>query len=212
MKNILLFFVILLCISLAQAQVNPPSVKIGNQTWMQKNLDVIMFRNGDLIPKITDPVEWSTTKTGAYCYYNNDSAQYAATYGKLYNWYAVNDPRGLAPAGWHIPSDLEWDTLINSLGGYKVAGAKIIEKGTIHWPSTNTESTNSTAFTALPGGFRSKSGGLFVFIGGMGCWWSSSENSTIEAWGRRMMAIGDGVISRSSAHKNDGLTLRCIKD
>ena len=85
----------------------PCPVSICSQTWMFKNLNVDRYRNGDPIPNVTDPAIWAGLTTGAYCYYNNDSATYAVVYGKLYNWYAVNDPRGLAPEGWHVPSDVE---------------------------------------------------------------------------------------------------------
>ena len=107
---------------------------------------------------------WATLTTGAYCYYNNDSATYAATYGKLYNWYAVNDPRGLAPAGWHVPSDAEWTELINCLGGEDVAGGKMKAVSAL-WYSPNTGATNSSGFTGLPGGYRFKRYPLFFGIG-----------------------------------------------
>ena len=92
-----------------------PTVNIGTQTWMQKNLNVSKYKNGDIIPQVTNPTQWAVLTTGAWCWYNNDSATYAATYGKLYNWYAVNDPRGLAPEGWHVPSDGEWNKLVKYL-------------------------------------------------------------------------------------------------
>ena len=100
-----------------------PGVKISNQLWTLKNLDEITYRNGDIIPHITDSVKWAGLTTGAWCYYNNDPNN-NSTYGKLYNWYAVNDPRGLAPEGWHIPSKDEWTSLINFLGGDAAAGGK----------------------------------------------------------------------------------------
>src|SRR5580765_7574137 len=98
------------------------AIKIGTQKWMSRNLDVTYYRNGDVIPHVTDPTKWQALTTGAWCWYNNDSAN-GAVYGKLYNWYAVNDPRGLVPAGWHIPSDAEWNTLSTYLGIY--AGGKM---------------------------------------------------------------------------------------
>src|SRR5687768_3923155 len=110
-----------------------PSVTICCQSWMTKNLDVSTYRNGDTIPKVTDAAEWAALTTGAYCYYDNDSATYAATYGKLYNWYAVNDPRGLAPEGWHIPSEYEWITLGDCFGGDGAAGDNLKEMGSTHW-------------------------------------------------------------------------------
>ena len=105
-------------------------VKIGTQVWMSTNLDVTYYRNGDKIPQVKDSVKWARLTTGAWCWYNNDSAT-GAVYGKLYNWYAVNDPRGLAPIGWHIPSDTEWDTLSARLGGASKAGGKLKDTGTI---------------------------------------------------------------------------------
>ena len=98
-----------------------PTIEIGTQKWMSKNLDVAFYRNGDVIPQVTDPTAWAALLTGAWCYYNNDSTQ-GNKYGKLYNWYAVNDPRSLAPQGWHVPSDAEWTILETTLGGSPVAG------------------------------------------------------------------------------------------
>src|ERR1035437_4904310 len=132
--------------------VSIPSVTICTQSWMLKNLDVSTYRNGDLIPEVTDGSAWSALTAGAWCWYNNDSATNASTYGKLYNWYAVNDPRGLAPTGWHVPSDAEWTTLSTCLGGNAVAGGAMKETGTTHWTSPNTGATNSSGFTGLPGG------------------------------------------------------------
>src|SRR5205085_6409714 len=134
-------------------------------------LSVSTYLNGDTIPSITDPTIWASLTTGAYCYYNNDSTTYAATYGKLYNWYAVNDPRGLAPLGWHIPSDAEWTTLENCLGGSSVAGGAMKETGITYWLSPNTSATNSSGFTGLPGGYRNPSDGSFYLISSNGIWW-----------------------------------------
>jgi len=117
------------------------SVKIGNQVWMSTNLNVDIYRNGDIIPQVTDPTAWAELTTGAWCYYNNDSLK-GAIYGKLYNWYAVNDPRGLAPKGWHIPTDEEWITLVNSLGGDTVAGGKMKSTGT-WWSASESYNADS---------------------------------------------------------------------
>jgi uncharacterized protein (TIGR02145 family) len=113
-----------------------PSVTICNQVWMLKNLVVTTYRDGTPIPEVTDPTEWDLLTTGAWCYYNNDPAN-GTVYGKLYNWYAVTDPRGLPPNGWHIPTDEEWVTLETCLGGVSVAGGKMKEMGTAHWLSPN---------------------------------------------------------------------------
>lgn len=126
-------------------------VKIGNQVWMAENLNTSHYLNGDSIPQVQDKAEWVALTTGAWCYYQND-AENGKTYGKLYNWYAVNDPRGLAPEGWHIPTDAEWIALIDYLGGTNVAGGKMKQIGTVHWISPNLGATNESGFSALPGG------------------------------------------------------------
>ncbi len=128
--------------------VNLPSVTIGTQIWSTKNLDVARYRNGDPIPQVTNPTQWASTRTGAWCWYNNDSATYASTYGRLYNWYALNDPRGLAPQGWHVPTDEEWTILTDYLGGLSLSGGKM--KSTTGWNAPNTGATNSSGFTGLP--------------------------------------------------------------
>jgi uncharacterized protein (TIGR02145 family) len=188
----------------------PTSVNICYELWMDKNLDVNRYRNGDPIPKVTDPTAWEALTTGAYCYYNNDSATYAATYGKLYNWYAVNDPRGLAPAGWHIPSDAEWTTLETCLGGATIAGGAMKETGTIHWQSPNTGATNSSDFTGLPGGYRNYTG-LFGNVGEYGYWWSSTSQSGAGAWARQLRYDITDVLINSQAKRN-GLSVRCLSD
>jgi uncharacterized protein (TIGR02145 family) len=132
-------------------------VKIGNQRWMAENLNVSTYRNGDSIPQVKNGAEWEKLKTGAWCYYENKTEN-GSKYGKLYNWYAVNDARGLAPLGFHIPSDEEWEQLIKNLGS-KEAGAKIkAKKG---WKS-NEEATNETGFSGLPGGYRYYVGAFIV--------------------------------------------------
>ena len=187
-----------------------PSVTICNQTWMLKNLDVSTYKNGDPIPQVTDPSAWAALTTGAYCYYNNDSATYAATYGKLYNWYAVNDPRGLAPEGWHIPTDFEWTTLENCLGGATVAGGAMKETGTTHWSTPNTEATNISGFTGLPGGNRGLTG-AFWGIPGNGFWWSSTESDASNAWYRYLYYFY-GDVGRNSYFKLHGFSVRCLRD
>ena len=120
-----------------------PGVTIGSQVWTTNNLDVKIYRNGDAIPQVTTSTAWAALTTGAWCWYNNDSATNAATYGKLYNWYAVNDSRGLAPSGYHIPTDVEWTKLTDYLGGLSVAGGKI--RTTSGWTAPNTGATNSVS-------------------------------------------------------------------
>lgn len=184
-------------------------VKIGNQIWMAKNLDVITYRNGDPIPEVKDPAAWEKLTTGAWCYYKNDPAN-GAVYGKLYNWYAVNDPRGLAPKGWHLPADYEWTTLTSALGGEKIAGGKLKESGTTRWESPNKGATNESGFSALPGGYRSYSGD-FSGIGHGGYWWSSTENSPSNAWDRHLNTI-NSYIHRGHSTKEYGFSVRCVRD
>ena len=185
-----------------------PEVTIGTQTWTASNLNVTTYRNGDIIPEVTDPVEWESLTTGAWCHYNNDPAN-EAVYGKLYNWHAVNDPRGLAPAGWHVPTDAEWTVLTDYLGGESVAGGKLKEAGTTHWIAPNTDAINNYDFTALPGGYRANDGG-YDGIGVNGGWWSSSENGTDNAWGRGLSYYyGDAY--RVNGYKEDGFSVRLVK-
>ena len=189
---------------------NIETVVIGTQEWTVKNLDVSRYRNGDIIPEVKDPKEWTNLKTGAWCYYDNDPKN-GKIYGKLYNWYAVNDPRGLAPEGFHIPSHNEWSTLIRFLGGEDVAGGKMKSTGTSLWHRPNTAATNKSGFTGLPGGC-SFNDGSFGSIGLHGSWWSSSEYNSADAWGR-YLGYDDGVASRNLlGYKNYGFSVRCLRD
>jgi len=149
-------------------------VTIGTQDWTVCNLDVTTYSNGDPIPEVTDAATWNALTTGAWCYYNNDPLN-GPKYGKLYNGYAVNDPRGLAPVGYHIPTNAEWTTLTTYLGGTSVAGGAMKETGVCHWNAPNTGATNSSGFTALPGGCRGDFG-LFIYLGTNGDWWSSTQD------------------------------------
>lgn len=184
------------------------SVRIGTQTWMLKNLGVIQYRNGDIIPEVKDAEAWASLTTGAWCYYSNDSKN-GKTYGKLYNWYAVNDPRGLAPEGWHIASEAEWALLSTYLGGDAVSGAKLKESGTTHWMSPNEGATNLSGFTALPGGNRSADGG-FYWIRSHGCWWTSTEYFDEIAYYRDLKFSTEGIDICSDS-KACGFSVRCVK-
>jgi uncharacterized protein (TIGR02145 family) len=199
-----------------------PNVTIGSQIWSSTNLDVTTYRDGTPIPQVTDPTQWANLTTGAWCYYNNDSAN-GTTYGKLYNWYAVagiyntaslNDPslrKQLAPQGWHIPSDAEWTILTTFLGGQSEAGGKMKSTGTSLWQSPNTAATNSNGFTGLPAGSRS-SVDTFYGIGDFGEWWSSSENDTAFAAWTRFLSYGNGYAGREDENKKDGYSVRCLRD
>lgn len=183
-------------------------VVIGNQIWTCTNLDVTTFRNGDVIPQVTDPTAWANTTTPAWCYYNNDPAN-GAIYGKLYNWHAVRDPRGLAPAGYHIPTDAEWTTLTDYLGGLSVAGGKMKKVSTL-WTSPNTDATNSSCFTGLPGGVRNHTGN-YDYINSNGFWWSSTEYNVGDAWFRAMYN-NSGIVGRDYDDKGSGLSVRLVKE
>jgi len=210
MKLSFFFFAALLITGTGQAQTNLPEISIGNQTWMQKNLDLTTYRNGDPVPLVTDNAEWNKLTTGAWCYYNNDSAKYAAVYGKLYNWYAINDPRGLAPAGWHIPNSAEWEVLCSTLGGIEIAGGKMKESGTRHWQKPNNKATNSSGFTGLPGGYRFLNG-KFYDIGVSSSWWSLSAPSATDAWAYGVNYDG-AAVGTDGGYKLNGFSVRCIKD
>ena len=167
---------------------NSREIIIGTQVWMAKNLCVDYFRNGDPIPQVKSTKEWkkaAKNQQPAWCYYKN-KLENGAKYGKLYNWYAVNDPRGLAPEGWHIPTDNEWKLLSNYLGGEDFAGKKM--KSTSGWfdldGNENGVGTNESGFNGLPGGFRDDFGS-FGSQGSFGNWWSASEGSTGYACYRR---------------------------
>lgn len=187
-----------------------PSVTIGTQIWMTNNLDVSTYRDGTVIPQVTDPTAWANLTTGAWCYYNNDSAN-GPIYGKLYNWYAVNDSRGLAPSGYHIPTDTEWTTFTTFLGGTSVAGGKMKESGTTHWISPNTAADNTSGFTGLAGGYRGTSG-PFGNVGSNGYWWSSSENDLYAAWFRFLKYDNSLVGSNYGSKTSYGFSVRCVKD
>lgn len=162
------------------------AIEIGDQFWMQQNLKTAHYRNGDPIPEVTTSILWSSLTSGAWCWYNNDSVAYAAVYGKLYNWYAVNDPRGLAPEGWHIPSDEEWSSLSTAING---------------------DATNPSGFSALLGGYRGLPFG-FSDVGKSTGWWSSTEDSDLFAWNRDLGSTGN--MARHHHQKYFGYSVRCV--
>ena len=184
-------------------------VKIGDQCWMAQNLKVTHYRNGDPIPNVTDSAEWENLTTGAYCEYANDPAN-VATYGRLYNWYAVDDIRNIAPEGWHVPTDAEWQTLVDYLGGSSVAGGKLKEAGTTHWNPPNTGATNESGFTALPGGYR-YGNGYFHHMGYYAFFWSSTELDSNYAW-LRILGYDGSQVGRNYGYKHSGFSFRCVRD
>ena len=182
------------------------TIKIGNQVWTSKNLDVETYRNGDVIPQVQDQNAWANLKTGAWCYYKNKTSN-GKKYGKLYNWYAVNDKRGLAPKGFHIPSDAEWTILTDYLGGEEEFGTEM--KSSTGWDS-NGNGTNSSGFAGFPGGCRSYNG-TFYNIGRFGSWWSATENNSYFAWGRDL-DCNDGDVNRANGRRRSAFSVRCLGD
>lgn len=190
-------------------------VRIGTQVWMTKNLNVSRYRNGDPIQQVANSTQWANLTTGAWCYYQNNTSN-GIVYGKLYNWYAVNDPRGLAPIGWHIPSDVEWTTLTSFLGFTDVAGGKMkatgtLEAGTGLWKGPNAAATNSSCFSALPGGYVADNGSGPFLINRYGYWWSTSEFGSLRAIAR-ILNYTNGGVSTLEFFKENGFSIRCIKD
>lgn len=207
MKNIL--FAALLFTSCSNNLYAQSTVKIGHQIWMTKNLDVVKFRNGDPIQQAKTNEEWARAgKEGkpAWCNYDNDSAN-GIQYGKLYNWFAVNDLRGLAPAGWHVPKDPEWTILTDFLGGIEEAGTKM--KSTSGWKK-NGNGNNTSGWSGLPGGL-SYSNGLFSSIGGYGGWWSSTADDASAAWARNLY-YGHVNVAKITFYKEGGYSVRCLRD
>jgi uncharacterized protein (TIGR02145 family) len=198
-------------------------VTIGTQFWMAANLKTTKYNDGTSIPIITDNVTWAGLTSPAYCWYNNDPTTYKDVYGALYNWYAIdvasNSGKNVCPTGWHVPSDNEWHTLALYLDVNAVlsdpesliAGGKLKETGTTHWLSPNTEATNESGFTALPGGFRYT--GAFDLIGLNGYWWSSLEFDARTAQSRGLNS-NSSYFSRFpyGSDKQDGFSIRCLKD
>jgi uncharacterized protein (TIGR02145 family) len=183
-----------------------PILTIGEQCWFKKNLNTPTYRSGDAISLLEDNAEWEATSVGAWSHYGN-SASSGATYGKLYNFFAVSDSRGLCPAGWHVPSDGEWSVLENELGGSSVAGnaLKSSSSDTPLW-----DGMNSSGFSALPGGFRNVVYGYFSNQGFKGYWWSSSPDGSL-AW-RRDLSSGISSVYRSNANARFGFSVRCVRD
>ncbi len=185
------------------------TVKIGNQWWMAENLKVTHYRNGDPIPNVTDNTEWSNLSSGAYAAFDNDGRN-VGKYGYLYNWHAVNDARNIAPVGWRVPTDEEWQTLIEFLGGRRVAGGKMKQAGGVYWNHPNAGATNDSGFTALPGGRRDHRG-LFDHLGRVASFWSSTEHSRHRAWHMRL-SHNNANATLIDNPKGLGCSIRLVKD
>jgi len=194
------------------------TVKIGSQIWTVENLRVTHYNNGDLIPEVPDSVEWYNDKSGARCYYDNNKAKYDSIYGALYNWYVISDPRGITPKGWHVPTGQEYADLSTPLGNTPKAGGAMKEKGTKHWHSPNTGATNSSGFTALPGGARGitrehRTVANFMDLGYYANFWTSSKtplSNNGEAW--HLDYNSTWLNGGFSFDDNYGFSIRLIKN
>lgn len=183
------------------------TVIIGKQEWMTKNLDVSRFRNGDTIPEAKTVEQWieaGRNHLPVWCYYNHD-ATIGRRYGRLYNWYAVTDPRGIAPVGFHVPTDAEWSVLVESVGGYRNAGTVL--KASSGWKTGSGD--NVAGFWALPAGIRDDDG--FELEGSFTAWWTTTENDDARAW-MRLISAEDQSVNMYCIVKAHGLSVRCVKD
>ena len=198
----------------ADTPTDPPFRTLCNEVWTTRNLDVTTYRNGEAIPQVRDAAMWTNLTTGAWCWYNNDSVSYY-TYGRLYNWYAVHDPRGLAPEGWHVLTDRDWSALEACLGDS--AGYRMKQAGTSHWTIPGTAADNTSGFNGLPGGMRSDHG-AFSNVGRAAVFWTSVEGSVSEAWCGRLIhhvndhGVAEMVTGIGYMNKADGYAVRCVKD
>jgi uncharacterized protein (TIGR02145 family) len=185
------------------------TVTIGTQTWTVENLKSTKYNDGTAIPNVTDSTAWNNLTTPGYCWYNNDATTNKNIYGALYNWYAVNTGK-LAPVGWHVPTDSEWRILSVYLGGDNVSGGALKESGTTHWYTPNAGATNSSGFSALPGGYRYYDGS-FWGIGNFGYWWSATEDNASDAYGRDLL-YSYSSLTRDYGSKSCGFSVRLVKN
>jgi len=186
------------------------TVQIGTQRWMGQNLRTTKYSNGNDIANVTALPDWSSLTSGAWSHYNNNS-QFEIPYGKLYNWYAVSDPRKLCPTGWRMPNESDFTILTTYLGGESVAGGKLKEVGTEHWNTPNTAATNETKFTAIPGGYRAYDVN-FSHMGIGGYIWSADEFDSNNAWVHGATHDTPNLFSYNNGIKTNGFSVRCIKE
>ena len=186
-----------------------PTVQIGSQIWMAKNLKTTHYNDATTITYVSNSTSWGGLSTEAYCIYQNDFTNQMA-YGLMYNWYSISTGK-LCPTGWHIPTDFEWLALSAYLNGSDIAGGKMKEDGTSHWSSPNTGATNSSGFTALGGGERDYNG-VYGSLMLSGYWWSSVEVSSTYAFANKLFYNNQGISQTGGASKRNGYSVRCIKD
>ena len=201
------------------------TITLGTQVWMAENLKTTKYRDGTSIPNVTDKFAWRDLSTDAYCDYDNTPSN-SDTYGRLYNWYAVTNSHNICPTGWHVPSLDEWETLDiyagrTTDGERHKAGGRLKETDTTHWEFPNTEASNESGFTGLPGGLRGWINGTFFNIGSNAYWWLASEvdsywlpeseRTYTDAW-IRYLSFDSGSIGSNSANKKNGYSVRCVRD
>ncbi|MCF8382467.1 MAG: fibrobacter succinogenes major paralogous domain-containing protein [Chlorobium sp.] len=206
----LLFTLLLaMCVSGCSSRLDSERVAVGRQVWMSRNLDTDRYRNGDPVRHAASEAEWhdaASKEEGAWCWYGGEREN-GRVYGRLYNWYALADPRGLAPKGWHIPSDREWQELVDFLGKDPAAGRAL--KSPKGWGSPAGDE-GSSGFRALPAGSRNCLGGFFA-LGRDAFFWSATPSGDFEAWNREFTGRNDAV-RRVSVNKSIGFSVRCLKD
>ena len=188
--------------AITYAGVGYSTVQIGDQCWFAENLRTTTYLNGEAIPQNLSDGDWSSTTSGAMAFYGN-----VPTNSGLYNFFAVDDARGLCPSGWHVPTDGEWTVMTDLLGGESVAGGQM--KATYGW-SGGGNGTNSSGFSGLPGGYRFDYNGGFANAGSYGYWWSSSPSGS-NAWYRYLSDFSESV-SRHSLNQRYGFSVRCVRD
>jgi uncharacterized protein (TIGR02145 family) len=183
-------------------------INIGGQLWVVKNVTTSVYKNGDTIPQVTDNTQWDNLTTGAWCWYNNDPAN-ESIYGKLYNWYAVTDSRGISPNGYHVATSTEWSTISSYLTSVGLNGGAL--KSLDVWSSPNTGATNSTGFGAIPGGFRNFNGGVFSNLNLAARFWTT-EDVNVNNGRSYALNYNSSTLSTFSVSKKYGYSVRFLKD
>lgn len=188
------------------------TITIGTQTWMAENLRTTKYRNGDPIPHVTNTSDWAELTTGAYCNFNNiDQLDTVATLGRLYNWHVISNSRTIAPNGWHIPTESDWNTLVTYLGGKDDAGGKMKEVGTLHWLDPNTGATNESGFTGFSSGWRGGNGIFYNSYGNSSFWWTTTGYNEELAFGL-LLRKNNTTTALAANEIRYGGGVRCVKD
>jgi uncharacterized protein (TIGR02145 family) len=185
------------------------SITIGSQIWLTENLKTTTYNDGSAIPLVTDSIAWMNLSTPAYCWYRNDESYFNFGYGALYNWYVINTGK-LCPAGWYIPMDADWTTLVSYLEGDPYAAEKLKESGSLHWNIGMMGGSNTSGFTALPAGIRD---GISQFngVGAAAFWWTATVDADGTLWDRGIGSF-DTKVRQYNPKKTIGISVRCLKD